>query len=142
MEPSDHNHPPPSVYSPEYLQGITLFNAGDYFEAHEAWESLWLSSTGTERTFYQGLIQLAAAMHHYSHGHYGAARRMYQKARSRFGQVPSPFLGLDLVALIEQCDDVFSYDLVEKQRSGIRANRQPQIQVTPPSPSPNTEKSA
>jgi tetratricopeptide (TPR) repeat protein len=131
MEPSGQSHPPEASYPPEYLQGIALFNAGDYFEAHEAWESLWLSSSGSERVFFQGLVQLAAAMHHYSHGHYGAARRIYEKARSRLGQVPSPFLALDLTALIEQFDDVFSYDVVERQRSGIRANAPPRLSLIP-----------
>ncbi len=27
--------------SPAYLRGIDLFNAGYYWEAHEAWEPLW-----------------------------------------------------------------------------------------------------
>jgi len=43
--------------------GAALYARGEYFEAHEAWEELWLSLDGEPRLFVQGLIQLAAACH-------------------------------------------------------------------------------
>jgi hypothetical protein len=46
-----------------YLFAIDLFNYGFYWEAHEAWESLWtaLGRTGTGADFLKGLVKLAAA---------------------------------------------------------------------------------
>jgi uncharacterized protein len=46
-----------------YLFAIDLFNAGYYWEAHEAWESLWHACGRAGRTadFLKGLIKLAAA---------------------------------------------------------------------------------
>jgi uncharacterized protein len=46
-----------------YLFGIDLFNHGFYWEAHEAWESLWhkCGRRGTDADFLKGLIHLAAA---------------------------------------------------------------------------------
>ena len=46
-----------------YLHGIDLFNHGYYWEAHEAWEGLWLACgrSGPTATFLKGLIKLAAA---------------------------------------------------------------------------------
>src|SRR5437879_287850 len=35
-------------YDPRYLAGIVLFNRGDFFEAHEVWEALWMESFGPE----------------------------------------------------------------------------------------------
>ena len=43
--------------------GAALYARGEYFEAHEAWEELWLSLDGEPRLFVQGLIQVAAACH-------------------------------------------------------------------------------
>ena len=47
----------------EYLHGIDLFNYGYYWEAHEAWESLWhaVGRGGLLGNFLKGLIKLAAA---------------------------------------------------------------------------------
>ncbi|WP_406699888.1 DUF309 domain-containing protein [Singulisphaera sp. Ch08] len=46
-----------------YLRGIALFNAGYYWEAHEAWEALWHAHgrKGTTADILRGLIKLAAA---------------------------------------------------------------------------------
>ena len=44
--------------------GIDLFNSGRYWDAHEAWEGPWrVECDPYRRTFLQGLIQAAAAMH-------------------------------------------------------------------------------
>src|SRR6516162_9140895 len=46
-----------------YLYGLDLFNAGYYWEAHEAWEALWHAAgrKGATADFLKGLIKLAAA---------------------------------------------------------------------------------
>ena len=33
-------------YNPRYLAGILLFNARDFFEAHDVWEELWADCRG------------------------------------------------------------------------------------------------
>src|SRR5437867_13299497 len=48
----------------EFGHGVTLFNSGKFWHAHEAWEQVWLRHAEDERLFFQGLIQLAAAYHH------------------------------------------------------------------------------
>ena len=51
-----------------FERGVEHFNARQYFEAHEVWEELWLVALEPEKTFLQGLIQVAAAFHHRSRG--------------------------------------------------------------------------
>jgi predicted metal-dependent hydrolase len=47
-----------------FANGARLFDSGEFFEAHEAWEQRWKVVTdATERRFFQGLIQVAAAFH-------------------------------------------------------------------------------
>jgi len=57
--------------APEYKAGIAHFNAGQFWEAHEEWEGLWLEAPTARRAFYQGLIQVAAAFHHHGNGNWG-----------------------------------------------------------------------
>ena len=45
-------------------QGKAAFNRGEYFQAHELWEEAWRELDGVERTLVQGLIQIAAGLHH------------------------------------------------------------------------------
>ena len=48
-------------------RGIELFNEGQYWEAHEAWEEAWMPDRhGADSGFYKGLIQVAAGCLHYT----------------------------------------------------------------------------
>jgi hypothetical protein len=46
-----------------FQNGCQLFNAGYYWEAHEAWEAVWIAAgrTGLIADFVKGLIKIAAA---------------------------------------------------------------------------------
>ncbi len=48
---------------PAFVRGVLLFNAGYYWEAHEAWEGLWHAHgrSGPVADLLKGLIKLAAA---------------------------------------------------------------------------------
>lgn len=49
-------------------EGMRLYNAGRFWEAHEAWETVWRAAPEAERLAWQGLIQAAAAMLHKERG--------------------------------------------------------------------------
>lgn len=87
------------MYDPRYLAGVVLFNRRDFFEAHEVWESLWLSAdVGEDRRFVQGLIQAAVALYHWGNGNVRGAKKLYGSGRAYMEAYPSPHLGLDVPA--------------------------------------------
>ena len=49
---------------PHYTGFFTCFNRGEYYEAHDVLEQLWLRTDGADRPFFQGLIQIAGAFVH------------------------------------------------------------------------------
>ena len=49
-------------------RGVALYNAGRYWEAHEALEVVWRAARPPERGRWQGLILAAAAMLHRERG--------------------------------------------------------------------------
>jgi len=53
-----------SEYSPFYTGYFRCFNAGEYYEAHDVLEQLWLGSSDQHSAFYKGLIQVAGAFVH------------------------------------------------------------------------------
>ena len=83
----------------KFASGVRLFNARKFFQAHEAWEELWLAETGPERTFLQGLIQLAAAFHHHSRGNLRGARSLLARGIAKLDRFPAGYHGLDLPRL-------------------------------------------
>jgi len=114
-------------YPAEYLRGIELFNAGEYFRCHEVLESLWLVSCGREKLFYQGLIMAAVALYHYELGRFGAARTMYRKAKARLEQLPALFMSLDLRAFIDALDGFFDFTVEEARTGRHRPEGRPKI---------------
>ena len=73
---------------PDYLRGIDLFNHGYYWEAHEAWERLWIAAgrRGVAADFLKGLIKLAAAGVKIRAGSRVGARRHLSRAAQLFRQ--------------------------------------------------------
>jgi hypothetical protein len=87
-----------------YLYGIDLFNHGYYWEAHEAWESLWHAAgrTGPVADFLKGLIKLAAAGVKAAEGNGVGAKGHMQRAAELFRECESlgeRVMGLDCTEL-------------------------------------------
>lgn len=87
-----------------YLEGIRLFNVGEFWHAHEQWEACWMIAREPETTFYQGIIQAAAALVHWQRGNPRGLRRNWEKGRPKLVALPPVMLGLDLHALIADMD--------------------------------------
>jgi hypothetical protein len=83
-----------------YLEGIQLFNAHEYFDAHEAWEDVWHMAYGLKHDFYQGLIQCAVALEHYRRSNPRGVVSLYKSYRLKFDNVPPVFMGLDVTAFL------------------------------------------
>ncbi len=74
------------VPDPDFKEGVHLFNERRFFEAHEAWETLWhRMAAGPEREAMQGLIQLAAACHHLVRDNLKGARGCLENAHGHLG---------------------------------------------------------
>jgi predicted metal-dependent hydrolase len=85
-----------------FQNGINFFNDGRYFEAHEAWEDLWRSSTGPLRLYYQGLVQAAVGLHHLHRGNSQGARALLERSVKKLEQYPADFCRISNVELTRQ----------------------------------------
>jgi hypothetical protein len=86
-------------------QGLAAYQAGRFYDAHAIWEDLRRHEPeGTLRTFLQGLILVAAAMHKlFQMKSPSGALKMLELAGERVGQAPEGTCGIavgDLVAEI------------------------------------------
>jgi predicted metal-dependent hydrolase len=95
-------------YDPRYLAGVVLFNRGDFFEAHEVWEALWMETFGEEKRFIQGLIQAAVGLCHFCNGNVRGAVKLYHSSRDYMRKYPSPYLGLDQSTFWGQMERCFA----------------------------------
>jgi predicted metal-dependent hydrolase len=87
-----------------FRRGVELFQAGEYFEAHEVWEELWREASGEVRAFYKGLIQLAVALLHAERGNRSGSERLYHSARRLLEPYRPAYGGYDLEILLRESE--------------------------------------
>ena len=63
-----------------FHQGIREFNERRFFEAHDVLEDFWHEYREADRTFLQGLIQVAVGFYHLENGNYKGSRSQFTKA--------------------------------------------------------------
>jgi predicted metal-dependent hydrolase len=86
-------------FSIHFLEGIDHFNSRRFWEAHEAWETLWLVAESDLEQYLQGLIQIAAAYHHIQRRTYRGAPRLFAAGLQRLEAFPLIHCGLDRTAV-------------------------------------------
>ena len=67
-------------------QGRMAFNRGAHFRAHELWEDAWRELDGVEQIVLQGLIQIAAGLHHLEQRHLRPAAGLLRKGLAKVSQ--------------------------------------------------------
>ena len=97
----------------DYLFGIDLYNYHYYWEAHEAWEGLWIASVrnSSEHRFIQGLIKCGAALLKIRMAKYEiqdliGARNLSKSGISLLSQAGiDNFMGIDIPKFIASYND-------------------------------------
>ncbi len=85
----------------DFRDGLALFNAGRFFDAHEALEDTWREAPRESRLrrHLQGLVQLAVAFHHQSTGNLVGARSVLRRALKNLEGAEESFSELDWAKL-------------------------------------------
>jgi predicted metal-dependent hydrolase len=89
-------------------EGLRRYDAGEFFTAHEAWETVWLEAREPDKTFLQGLIQVTAAFHHLQCNNPLGAARLLHAALRRLERYPACFGGISVTVL---CSDIRGADI-------------------------------
>jgi predicted metal-dependent hydrolase len=118
-----------------YHDGIALFNAHEFFEAHEVWEDIWHMAFGTKFEFYQGMIQCAVALEHYRRSNPRGVVSLFESYNRHFRDVPKIFMGLNVEQFLSQMSQTLAPVLHANplpQKGGIELDYStvPTIQLT------------
>jgi hypothetical protein len=100
---------------PQAAEGLRLFNAGHYFEAHEALEEAWNAESGKVRDLYRGILQIAVAYLHITRGNYNGAVKVHERSRKWLQDWPEVCRGIHVGQLRRDAQTVID----EVQRLGM-----------------------
>jgi uncharacterized protein len=86
----------------EYLRGIELFDAGEFFVCHEVLEEVWREAPEGERFFLQALIHFAVGFYHHQRENAEGADRQLRKALAKLAGYLPAHGGLDTARIYRQ----------------------------------------
>lgn len=95
-------------------EGLRLFNAGEYFEAHEAFEDAWNAEQGDAKNLYRGVLQTAVVYLHIRRGNYNGAVKVYERSKKWLKSLPDICKGIHVGRLRTDAEAVMQ----EVQRLG------------------------
>jgi len=115
-------------------EGIRLFNAQRFFDAHEALEAVWLKATGDEKVFLHGLIQIAAAFHHHTRRNPAGFGSLLEKGLEKLTRVSGLGTEIDLEGLRRQLRPWGRFAKLAKEPRPVRDVAESRPGPAPPLP--------
>ena len=85
-----------------FFDGLQAYEEKDFFEAHELWEELWSEYYLDDKTFIQGLIQLAVSFVHLGNGNLNGAKSLMKKSGDKFSSYSGLHRGINIDNLKQQ----------------------------------------
>jgi uncharacterized protein len=142
--------PPPDTFlddglPQEFWQGVAEFQQGEFYACHDTLEAIWIEAQEPNKTFFQGILQIAVACYHLSNQNWRGAVILLGEGSRRLMSYRPEYEGIDVEALVSTSTEFLSYlqnlgpervseasPLVE--HSSLQAPRQDKIGSTPAIP--------
>ncbi|MBE9216618.1 DUF309 domain-containing protein [Plectonema cf. radiosum LEGE 06105] len=86
----------------EFWQGVELFNTGQFYACHDTLEALWMEAAEPDKTFYQGILQIAVALYHLGNTNVRGAIILLGEGSNRLARYPSVYSEIDVDELLEE----------------------------------------
>ncbi|MCC5635036.1 DUF309 domain-containing protein [Nostoc sp. CHAB 5844] len=105
----------------EFWQGVEQFNSGQFYACHDTLEALWIEANEPEKTFYQGILQIAVALYHLSNGNLRGAAILLGEGNNRLRRYPDSYGGINVDELFSQSAELLTV-LQQTSVNNISAN--------------------
>jgi len=93
---------------PATIKGMQLFNAGEFWLAHEALEEAWKEETGPVRELYRAILQTGVVYLHITRDNYNGAVKTYRKVQKWIQPWPEVCRGIQIGQLRSELDTVIA----------------------------------
>ena len=93
---------------PAAIKGMDLFNAGEYWLAHEHLEEAWKEETGAVRELYRAILQTAVVYLHVTRANYNGAIKVYGRVQKWINPWPGVCPGIEIGQLRQDMETVIA----------------------------------
>jgi hypothetical protein len=91
-----------TVLESEFWNGVEQFNRRQFYDCHDTLEAIWMEAMEPDRTFYQGILQIAVALYHLSNGNGRGATMLLGEGLRRLERYTPEYGGVDVAQLTGQ----------------------------------------
>ena len=93
---------------PAAVKGMELFNAGEYWLAHEQLEEAWKDENGAVRELYRAILQTAVVYLHITRANYNGAVKEYGHVQKWINPWPGVCRGIEIGRLRQDLEAVIA----------------------------------
>ena len=86
----------------EFWEGVEQFNSGQFYACHDTLEALWMEATEPDKTFYQGVLQIAVGLYHFGNQNWRGAAILLGEGNNRLRRYPEVYSGIDVDELLDK----------------------------------------
>ena len=90
------------VIPEEFWEGVEQFNSGQFYACHDTLEALWMEATEPDKTFYQGVLQIAVGLYHFGNQNWRGAAILLGEGNNRLRRYPEVYSGIDVDELLDK----------------------------------------
>lgn len=94
--------PPP----PLLVEGLKLFNQGEYFECHEVIEDAWNDEKAPVRMMYQGILQIGVACYHVQNENWRGAMKLLERGVPKAKRFTPKCMGINIAKLLADAEAI------------------------------------
>jgi hypothetical protein len=84
-----------------FWQGVGEFNDGQFYACHDTLEALWIEAQEPQKTFYQGILQIAVACYHLGNRNWRGTVILLGEGTRRLSPYGASYGGVDVQALLD-----------------------------------------
>lgn len=84
----------------EFWRGVEQFNSQQFYACHDTLEALWMDATEPQKTFYQGILQIAVALYHLGNSNWRGAVILLGEGINKLQRYPPTYAGIDVDELL------------------------------------------
>ncbi len=90
------------VIPKEFWEGVEQFNSGQFYACHDTLEALWMEASEPDKTFYQGVLQIAVGLYHLGNQNWRGAAILLGEGNNRLRRYPEVYSGIDVDELLDK----------------------------------------
>lgn len=86
----------------EFWQGVEEFNQLEFYACHDTLEALWMESAEPQKTFYQGVLQIAVGCYHLGNHNWRGAVILLGEGIKRLREYQPDYEEIDVSELVSK----------------------------------------